>query len=428
MHKKHLLVLLLLLVVTSISTPFLGSTTYAEESQESEEKDKEENKDDQDEIDDIQEKIEEYEKKIQELQGKANSLSSEIEYMNSQIRVVELKIQNSINKISSTEKKIAELGSDIEDLKSRIVKLENSIDYQKKVLSLRMRERYKTKGDTPLMLVFGSSTLNSMIQKTEYLKVMEKHDNKMVEEMGQTKNNYDLQRKLFEDKKEEEEQLKVQLQQEKAVLDSNKATLEDKKEEKDKLLEVTQNDEAKYQELLEEAREQMASFTGFTSTAGGGVIDSNGFGKGKEGWYYSQRDERWAGRGIGNSKESILNVGCLVTSVAMVQKKYGSDMTPADVAKDSKRFFSNTAMMLIPWKGPSGKSYTPISVSQIDSELDKDKPVIVGLYAGPYGTHFIVLAEKSGNDYIMYDPWYGPDLKFSSKYNKGSIFQAVVFK
>jgi hypothetical protein len=52
----------------------------------------------------------------------------------------------------------------------------------------------------------------------------------------------------------------------------------------------------------------------------------------------------------------------------------------------------------------------------------------VGVYAGPYGTHFVVLSKKSGSDYIMYDPWYGPDLKFSDYYQKSSIYSAVVFK
>lgn len=384
--------------------------------------------DNQDEIDEIQKNIDKYEKKISELQGKASTLQGEVDYLDTQIGLTELKIRDSTAKIQKTENEVKKLSSNIDDLKGRISKLEDSIDYQKGVLASRMRERYKSKDDSPLLVLFGSNTLDRMIEKLQYLKVMEVNDNKLISEMANTKEKYDTQKNLYEEKKQEQQDLRVRLEGEKANLDNYKQTLVDQNDEKKQLLEVTQNDEAKYQQLLEEARSQLASFSNFTSSAGGGVISSNGFGKGKEGWYYSQRDETWASRGIGSSRDSVLNVGCLVTSVAMVYKSYGSKVTPADIAKDTSRYFSNTAMMLIPWKGPSGKSYTSISVSQIDGELSKGHPVIVGLYAGPYGTHFVVLADKKDGDYVLYDPWYGPDLKFSSRYSKSSIFQAVVFK
>jgi len=380
---------------------------------------------DQSAADEIQEDIEKYEKKIKELQSREQTLANEIEYADDQIYLAELKIQSSSAKIKKTKDEITKISGDISDLGLRIDKLVASIEYQQKILESRMRESYKSKDDS-MVLLFGTNNVGKMIQKLEYLQVMEKNDNRLLEEMRKTKETFTTQKRLFEEKKTQEEELKKQLEVEKAELDAQKGSLEDKRAEKKKLLELTQNDEAKYQQLLQEAQDELASFKGFTTTAGGGVVGHNALGKGKEGWYYSQRDTEWAATRIGRSSESILNVGCLVTSIAMVYKSEGKDIDPADVAKDSSRFFSSTAMMLIPWKGPVGK-YTSISVSQIDNELTK-RPVIVGLYAGPYGTHFIVLSEKKDGDYIMYDPWYGPDLKFSSRYSKGSIFQAVVFK
>jgi hypothetical protein len=205
--------------------------------------------------------------------------------------------------------------------------------------------------------------------------------------------------------------------------------LENQKLAKDKLLKDTQNDEAKYQELLAKAEKELASFAEFTEYAGGGVIGSNEFGSGKEGWYLSQRDSRWANKKIGKSNYTIFEVGCLITSVAMLYNHYGYSVTPADIANDDSRFFASTALMLIPWKAPPGKSYKAITpnTSSIENELE-DRPVIVGVYAGPYGTHFVVLSEEDDGDYIMYDPWYGPDLKFSKYYSKSSIYSAVVFK
>ena len=61
--------------------------------------------------------------------------------------------------------------------------------------------------------------------------------------------------------------------------------------------------------------------------------------------------------------------------------------------------------------------------SSVDSKLAGGEPVIVGLRAGVYGQHFVVLKSGSGPDYIMNDPWNGANLKFSDYYTTGQIFQ-----
>ena len=417
--KKLFFILILSLLAFSVS---FAPGVLAEDSTEEDEEAT------QEEIEEIQEKIEKYEKKISELQGKASTLQNEIDYMDSQIAVTQLKIQNSIANIRKTQDRIEELAEGIENLGIRIEKLVKSISYQEEILGSRMRERYKDRGNNMLMVLFGSDTLNSIVKKTEYLKALEENDNKLIGQMDETKGNFEQQRGIFEDKKDEQEDLKKQLEVEKANLDGYKADLEGQKEEKDKLLEDTNSDEAKYQELLANAQQELASYAGFVQSAGGGVIGSNAFGSGKEGWYYSQRDSRWATKTIGKSSESIYSVGCLVTCVAMLYNHYGYDVTPADIARDSSRFWLQTAYMLIPWKAPSGKTYTEISASasSIESQL-KSRPVVVKLALGGDG-HFIVLSKKSGDDYIMYDPWYGPDLEFSDYYSKSSIVRAAVFK
>ncbi len=235
--------LILILCSLSISLPVVFSVYAVGEDEE----------DIQEDIDDIQDKIDKYEKKIKELKGQENTLQNEIEYMDSQISLTQLKIQNSISNIRKTEDRISELAEGIENLGIRIDKLENSIDYQEKILGSRMRERYKDRGENMLMLLFGSSTLNTLIHKSEYLKVLELNDNKLIVQMDETKGNFEQQKTIFQDKKNEQEDLKKQLEIEKANLDSYKIDLEDRQTEKERMLEQTQNDEAKYQELLNQA-------------------------------------------------------------------------------------------------------------------------------------------------------------------------------
>lgn len=95
------------------------------------------------------------------------------------------------------------------------------------------------------------------MQKTQYLKIVELQDTKLLSQMNTTKQNYSMQQDLFEQKKDKETELKAQIETEKSNLVTYKTTLDDKQAEKEKLLKVTQNDEAKYQELLAQAQKEL---------------------------------------------------------------------------------------------------------------------------------------------------------------------------
>jgi peptidoglycan hydrolase CwlO-like protein len=420
---KKILITLLLIPTIFFSFKYVVEV-YAEDATTTEE-------DNSDEIDDLEDEIDELEKKIEDKQGEAQTLSREIENANNQISLTELKIQNSIKNIEKTEKEIDRLENDIDSLSARIDQLIERIEYQEDVLSERIRERYKTREISPIMVLFGTSTLDDLVKKATYLKVMELQDNKVLTQMRATKKTYNRQKTLFEDKKEEEEELQAKLVQEKANLNAYKIELESKKAEKDRLLKLTQNDEARYQKMLAEAKQKLASFSDYVGSTGQGVIGPNGLGGGKGGWYFSQRDSRWAYDKIGNSSYTIFNSGCLVSSVAMVHKYYGYDMDPGKLADKDEYYFWGD--MLIPWPAPKGFQYVRLGYgfpeSAIDNELDDDNPVIVGVYANnSAGTHFVVLTEGKDGDYKMNDPVWGPDLDFSDYYNTGSIFEAVAFK
>ncbi len=188
----------------------------------------------------------------------------------------------------------------------------------------------------------------------------------------------------------------------------------------------TKNDEDNYQKILAQAQAQLRSFKSFVQSSGAdSVIGANALGNGSDGAYYSQRDERWANRTIGYSSENILSVGCLVSSVSMVAKHYGDNVTPGDIASDVSRFYGNTAYMSRPWKGVAGKSF--YEAVDINQELQNGNYIIVGVgNCNNGGSHFVVITKKDGEDYIMHDPIYGPDLKFSSHYS--NICSSATFK
>jgi len=267
--------------------------------------------------------------------------------------------------------------------------------------------------------------MNDLTNKIKYLRSSQNNYQKLLIQVKEAKYSYEEQKVIREQKKQELDQLIISLNNQKVELKKQQAL-------KQKLLADTNNDETTYQSLLTQAQAQLKGFKTFVSSSGSdSTIASNAFGNGSDGAYYSQRDARWANQTIGGSQESILNVGCLVTSVAMFAKKNGQNVSPTEIASDYSRFSGNFAYMKNPWPGVAGKTYVDFygSRANINQELDSGNYVIVGVYkySCDYGgNHFVLLTKRDGDDYIMHDPIYGPDLKFSSHYS--TICSAATFK
>jgi predicted double-glycine peptidase len=112
----------------------------------------------------------------------------------------------------------------------------------------------------------------------------------------------------------------------------------------------------------------------------------------------------------------------------MIKKKYGENIIPTNVAQDTSYFVSGTAYML--HSGLNAHGFTVNFGNQtnlINSQLGSGKPVIVHLTVNTSDGHYVVLKSGSNGNYIMNDPWEGPDLSFSKYYNVNSINQVVTY-
>lgn len=352
----------------------------------------------------LHEKIADLESKLSATRSQKSSLTSQIDVMDNQIQLTEYRI-------NATQQEITDIALDIDATSKRMSTLESSLSDVSKVLLNRIVATYQVGGTAHMQAILTSKDISELMSRANYLRIVQEHDKKLLYDAQQARNDYANQKQIFEGKKKKIETLKGQLEGYTAQLDKDKI-------EKEKLLTVTKNDESKYQAMLDQAKAQISSFKTFATSQGGSVLPPQAS---PDGWYFNQRDERWGRNNIGSSSESVWQVGCLVTSTAMLRKHRGENITPADVAGQSSFFFANTAMMLIPWNGGRFSSGGN-STSAIDAKLASG-PIIVGLNAGPYGTHFIVLKSGSGGSYIMNDPWNGPDLNFGDYYSTGQIFQ-----
>jgi hypothetical protein len=137
-----------------------------------------------------------------------------------------------------------------------------------------------------------------------------------------------------------------------------------------------------------------------------------------------QNDEKWKNVKLGHSSETIGSWGCLLTSVTMMLNGVGYNETPETVNEKMKRAGGFNGALFIPgvlpyvWPNCAYRDMQPCEafpapIAQIDAAVVAGKPVVLQVdwnkQAGVQ-THFVLLKEKKGNDYILYDPYkYGGD-------------------
>lgn len=356
------------------------------------------------------------ESKINETTLQSNTLKNTISILDGQIVLQQIKVNQTINDIEDLEEQIAELSQRIEGLGV-------SLDNLAAILIERVKESYKQTRTTSPLNLLASDSFNMMINEEQYLARAELQTVKTMQMAEYQRINYNKQ-------KEDKEKKQVELEAKKKELEAQKRQLDLQKNSKQNLLSETQNNEAKYQQLLSQAIAELNSLKSFVkSQVGDQTCLASSPGQ-ADGWYWSQRDPQWCQKKIGNSNEIIGDVGCLISSVAMIWTKHGQRVSPADIASNPSYFSVNTAYMRSPLPSPNGYSYAKSNVDfkLIDNELASGRPVIVHLKIGTADGHFIVLKNGSNGNYVMNDPLLGADLKFSDHYGTYMIDSLRIFK
>ncbi len=343
-------------------------------------------------LEELNKKIEEYEQEIGRLQSQANTLSNQIAQFNAQIELTQLKIDQ-------TKEKILLLGG-------RIDQLEGSLSSLTAAFSSRVVETYKMNrlGDA-LWFLFSSGDLNQVVSRYRYLQKIQEADRELMVRLQRAQD-------VYQEEKTDQEELHAELEGQEKVLGAQK-------EAKNQLLSVTKSSEKKYQQLLSEAKAQLAAFRRFAAGHGGATILQNQTECDSWGCYYNQRDSLWGNIGLGGSEYSVAEYGCLVTSVSMIASHYGKDIKPSDIAVNSNFFVPGTGYLYHSAEGmPFSLTWAP--KDRLDSELNNG-PVIAGLYSGP--DHFIVILKKDGDNYIMHDPFFenGGNKPLTDKYSVSDI-------
>lgn len=193
----------------------------------------------------LENKIKEYQGKITDLQGQAKSLSSQIQVMDSQEKLTEYRI-------ASTKNQIEVLTKDISTASNKIDNLEGSLDKVSEVLFKRIVTSYQLGGAQPIHLLFASNGAEDYFTRVNYIRLVRAHDQELLVNTQQAKMDYQNQKGIFEEKKQRVESLNKQLEE-------YTKQLEAQKNEKKNLLATTKNNEAEYQQRLDDTRKELRS-------------------------------------------------------------------------------------------------------------------------------------------------------------------------
>ena len=362
----------------------------------------------------LEQQIKEYEAKLTEIRNEKNTLASQIEYMDTQIYITGLRIKETEDKITETEKEIDKLGTRIDDLDGSLSRLSET-------LLERIVAGYKNRQLSLFDIILDSNNSSTLMNKLKYYNVARDSNQKVLLQVQEAKLNYEEQKDVREKKVEELDVLSKDLV-------AQKANLADQQAAKERLLATTKNDEATYQSLLSEAKAQLAGFSGFAQSQGGATLLNNQTVCDDWGCYYNQRDSAWGSNSLNGTQYSLASDGCLVTSMAMIYTHYNhKSVNPQTINSDSWNFASYYPAYLNFTIRADGVISTRAR-SEINNELQNGKPVIVGIKYANGDTHFVVLVDYNGGNYLMNDPFTpnGHKIEFTSKYSLGSIY--VVYK
>jgi peptidoglycan hydrolase CwlO-like protein len=358
---------------------------------------------------DIENRIADLERTVTDLQSQQKTLANQINIFNSQISLTTLRI-------NSSKGAIAKLSSEIGELNDEIDRLEILKTKRLELVLHRIPEAYKRNQVSQFGVIFFSQNVSDFLSRVKYLSRVQQEDTLLYKQLQNTQDTYGERKDLREKKKEQSETLKAQLE-------SQNIQLEQQKQVKDTLLRETQGKETVYQQLLSQAKAQLAGFGSFVSNQGGASILSNQTVCDDWGCYYNQRDSQWGNIALNHTQYSIASDGCLLTSMAMVYTHLGrKSVNPATINANPQNFASYYPAFLNKTIIADGMTTSRVA-SSIDSELNAGRPVIVKIVYSNGDTHFVVLISGSNGNYIMNDPFVpnGHKIPFRDYYSLGSV-------
>lgn len=198
--------------------------------------------------------IAEAEKKLESTRKEKNTLTNEIKLLNTQISIA-------INKTFQTENSIKLLEKEISTINISIGELEKNLDRLAESYITQVRSSYINSKKYSAFYTIMSADFSSILRIKKYINTLqEKTKNDLI--------GYETVRMKLDIQKGEKTAKQDQLTKLKDDLKEQSKTLTIHKSNKDSLLELTKNDESKYQKMLQQSQQELESINAILSGKG----------------------------------------------------------------------------------------------------------------------------------------------------------------
>ena len=336
----------------------------------------------------------------------ADKKKQEAQMVKDQISSINTQINKAEGAISQTDSEIASTQTKINDLESQIKVQEDNLAQEKEKMH-RIVNSWYMEGDNGGLFesVLSSNSISDVTTKEQYYESIRQEISGMIDQINKLKEQLKIQ------KEEQDNQLAIQngLREDQT---QRKESLESNKTYKNQLLNYTNGTITDLKQQQQQAEAKSNEIRAILAT----IYSSGNTPKGNQlvssidySWYYNQKNYSTV---LSPSTLTIAEVGCFVTSMAMVATYHHKGMTPPDIVAAS---VFNTSGSWQRFDGSSGISVTSMSLDwgRINRELDSDYPVIVSVYTG-FGSvynadgsnHFIVIKGYSDGKYLIQDPYW----------------------
>ncbi|PID51736.1 MAG: hypothetical protein CR954_00280, partial [Candidatus Moraniibacteriota bacterium] len=338
-----------------------------------------------------------------------NAIDTRIKKINAQITEIRADITES-------KKDVQQLQQDITRIIKEIEQKQNYITLQKKMLSNFLREKYQNHTQDAQTITFLSAEHTDHTKQDDALTYATGSVGEYITKIKREQESLQKNKENLEKKKEE-------IKQEQKNLEHQSSSLRETKEYSQALLSQSELKEAKYQKKLKKIEKQKEAILGnlnalYSADIGSSIEKAPQKYHASTRWYYSQKDPRWAKETIGNSRSTIEDYGCALTSVAMVFTYHKSPISPKKMSNKPIFYWD-----LISWPQRWSSGITlassirhgSVDWDDIDDALDDDNPVIVFLNIKNGAGHYVVIHTKAKKGkYVVHDPYFGANIYLDS--------------
>ncbi|MFW5885091.1 MAG: C39 family peptidase [Patescibacteria group bacterium] len=418
-----------------------GEGLFAQEDQNEDDQNQEEsleNSEDEDEMSEeekqevMKETEERFEREIDEKESEREELEDEKENyeklaelkrqqqktLRSQMELLDLQIEDMQQDVDTTEKQISQTKADIFQIKENIEEKHQNILKTKERLGEMIKVYHRMNQEIDLKMMSSGGSLTDILNQSDYLSQTSR----------KVKNSLNLiqeEKEELDQKKEELESKEDELSEELEKLEESRERLGSKKQEKQTLVTRTQNEEARYQSLVNKIESQMRNLLIDLESLSDekkrklrliqeGAIDPTS-GLSSTSWYYAQDEGSWANDYIAGSSFKMKDWGCAITSVAMVASYHGEKINPGDIAEEIS-FFNNSGEII--WGNPAkdldleltkNTAHSGVNWDEVDDYIEMGYPVIVFIRSGTGAGHYVVVHgyDEDHDDYVVHDPIAG---------------------